>query len=263
MQVSLDLLFRDETGKPVCLGDYLGEKPVVLVLGYYQCPMLCTLLMNGMVEALQDLKWSIGKEFEVINVSIDPGETPELAAAKKRTYLKRYGRAGAAAGWHYLTGDKAAIQPLAQQVGFQYAYDNVSRQYAHPSGLVILTPQGKVAGYLFGITYSPKDLLAALKGASSNQINSPIRKLVLLCFHYNPIRGKYGAAIMAGVRLLSLGTIFALAWLIIASVRTKRQLFDDASACRVTGHTSHSRHESDNTQCDAANGGVFGKERTL
>jgi protein SCO1/2 len=178
--------------------------------------------MNGMVEALQEIKWSIGTEFDVINVSIDPTETPALASAKKRTYLKRYGRAGASSGWRFLTGDEQAIRQLAQQVGFKFAYDKPSRQYAHPSGLVILTSEGKVSSYLFGITYSSKDLLAALKGASSNQISSPIQKLILLCFHYNPITGKYGTAIMTTIRVLSIGTMLALVWLLIVSTRVAR-----------------------------------------
>jgi len=187
--------------------------------------------MNGMIEALEEIKWSIGTEFDVINVSIDPAETPALALAKKRTYLKRYGRAGASNGWRFLTGDQQAIQQLAHQVGFRYAYDKPSKQYAHPSGLVILTPEGKVSSYLFGITYSSKDLLAALKRASSNQISSPIRKLLLLCFHYNPITGKYGATIMIALRVLSIGIMLGLVWLIIVSTRVPkhRQLLQCAS----------------------------------
>ena len=189
-QVSLDLPFRDESGQAVRLGDYFGRKPVILVLGYYQCPMLCTLVANGMIESLEDVKWSIGHEFDVVHVSIDPRETPELAAAKKRNYLKRYGRSGAAQGWHFLTGQDAAIKRLADEVGFQYAYDAPSHQYAHASGLIILTPQGKVARYLFGVTYSPADLFQALAVASANKVGSPVQRLILLCFHYNPIRSR-------------------------------------------------------------------------
>src|SRR5690348_3646919 len=146
-QVSLDLAFRDETGKTVTLAEYFGKKPVILVLGYYQCPMLCTLTFNGMVEGLNDMKWSIGDEFNVVNVSINPRETPELAAAKRKNYLKQYGRPSAAAGWHFLTGDEPQIRKLADEVGFQYAYDPSVHQYAHPSGLTILTPDGKVSKY--------------------------------------------------------------------------------------------------------------------
>ena len=215
-QVPLDLQFKDESGKQVRIGDLLGARPAILVLGYYECPMLCTMVMNGMVESLEDVKWSIGREFSVINVSINPLETPGLAAAKKRTYLKRYGRAGAAEGWSFLTGQEPAIRQLAEQVGFQYAYDQASKQYAHPSGLIVLTPQGKVAAYLFGVSYAPKDLFAALNSASSNKITSPIRKLILLCFHYNPITGKYGPRIMLMVRIMSLVTVIGLIWLVAA-----------------------------------------------
>jgi protein SCO1/2 len=250
-QVALDLPFRDESGKPVQLGEFLSKKPVLLVLGYYECPMLCTLVLNGMVESLEDMKWSIGKEFDVINVSINPRETPALAAEKKRTYLKRYGRSGAADGWHFLTGEEVAIQRLADEVGFQYSYDAASKQYAHPSGLVILTPQGKVAGYLFGVTYSPKDLFAALQRASANQISSPIRKLVLLCFHYNPITGKYGAMIMTLVRICSAATVIGLLWLVTAGARhpKRRQVLDCASPLALS-HTSAPEHSS---LCDSEN----------
>jgi protein SCO1 len=221
-QVSLDLPFRDESGKSVTLRDYFGGKPVVLVLGYYQCPMLCTLTFNGMVEAMNDMKWTIGREFAVVHVSIDPAETPGLAAAKKETYLKRYGRAGADAGWHFLTGDEPNIRKLADEVGFHYAYDASIKQYAHPSGLVILTPDGKVAKYFFGVTFSPAQLYGALQDASKRKVGSPIERLVLLCFHYSPIKGKYGALIMNVVRILGAGTLLGMGWIFIAMLRRER-----------------------------------------
>lgn len=211
-QASLDLAFRDEDNHAVKLGDYFGQKPTILVLGYYECPMLCTLVFNGMVEALQDLRWSIGREFQVIHVSIDPRETPALAAAKKATYLKRYGRTGAAAGWHFLTGNETAIRQLAGEVGFQYAYDPATRQFAHPSGLIILTPGGKVARYAFGVTFAPRDLLTALQTAAGNRIGSPVERLILLCFHYNPLTGKYGPAILLSIRIVSGIFVLALGW---------------------------------------------------
>lgn len=218
-QLSLALPFRDEEGQQVRLGKYFGRKPVLLVLGYYQCPMLCTLVLNGMVESAADMKWSIGRDFDVVSVSIDPGETPALAAAKKRTYVKRYGRSGAAQGWHFLTGDQTAIQQLANEVGFRYAYDPVSKEYAHPSGLIILTPEGKISRYLFGVTYSPKELYTALRDASSNQVGSPIQQLILLCFHYNPVTGKYSGIIIVVLRCLGIATIMGLFWLIVALAR--------------------------------------------
>jgi protein SCO1/2 len=214
-QVAPDLQFVDETGKSVRLGDYFGSKPVILVLGYYGCPMLCTLVLNGMVESLQDMQWRAGSDFVIVNVSINPDEHPALAAAKKQVYLKRYGRAGAREGWHFLTGREPEISRLAKTVGFGYQFDPATRQYAHPSGLVILTPQGKVARYLFGVTFTPHDLYQALHQASSNQIASPIQRIILLCFHYNPLRGKYSATIIGIVRLFSVATVLGIVGLIL------------------------------------------------
>ncbi len=218
-QVALDLPFQDEDGKEVRLGQYFGRKPVLLVLGYYECPMLCTLVLNGMVASAGDIKWNIGRDFDVVNVSINPRETPALAAAKKRAYVKLYGRSGAAQGWHFLTGDENSIQRLADEVGYRYAYDPASKQYAHPSGLVILTPEGRVSRYLFGVTFSHKELYSALKEASSHKVGSPIQQLILLCFHYNPITGKYSSTIISVLRLLGVATIVGLLWLIVALAR--------------------------------------------
>jgi protein SCO1/2 len=209
-QVSTGLQFRDETGKVVKLGDYLGKRPAILVLGYYGCPMLCTLVLNGLVESLQDVRLNPGKDFEIINVSIDPRETPALAAAKKRAYLKRYRRAGAEQGWHFLTGEEAAIRQLADEAGFRYAYDTTAKQYAHPSGLVILTPEGKVSRYFSGVSYSNKEMNSALVAATANKIGSPIQQFFLLCFHYNPVTGKYGPLIMTMVRVGGVLTVVLL-----------------------------------------------------
>jgi protein SCO1/2 len=222
-QIDPGLRFRDENGREVRIGDYLGKKPVVLVLGYYQCPMLCTLTLNGLVQAMEDMKWSVGKDFDIVDVSINPHETPALALAKKHTYLKRYGRSGADVGWHFLTGDESAIRALTGEAGFKYVYDPVSKQYAHASGLVILTPEGKISRYLFGVTYHASDLYASLHDASGQKISSPIQQLVLLCFHYNPIKGKYGAAIMFSVRVLAIATLLGLAWLVISLVRRDKR----------------------------------------
>lgn len=229
-QVSPALTFRDEAGREVKLGDYFGRKPVILVLGYYQCPMLCTLVLNGMVEALEDLKWTIGNQFDVINVSINPREGPSLAAAKKAAYLKRYGRTGAAAGWHFLTGNSDSVARLADQVGFRFAYDPASGEYAHPSGLVFLASSGKVVRYQFGVTFAPAQILQSLQQAQSGQRGSPVRGLVLLCFHYNPISGKYGLAIMMTIRLLALCTVIGLCWLIWRTIRAQARLSASAAA---------------------------------
>lgn len=230
-QISLDNQFRDESGKLVRLNDYFGKKPVILVLGYYGCPMLCTFVLNGLIGSLQDIKWEIGNQFEVINVSIDPTETPTLAAAKKKTYVKRYGRHDASQGWHFLTGDEPAIRRLAGEVGFNYLYDPATKQYAHPSGLIILTSQGKVAHYLSGVIYSTKGLNDALADASARKIGSPIQQLFLLCFHYSPITGKYGSLVMIIVRVFGVAILLALGGCIAAMFRREtgvRNLRPDA-----------------------------------
>ncbi|EEF61943.1 SCO family protein [Pedosphaera parvula] len=218
-QIALELQFRDEQGRIVKLGDYFGKRPVILVLGYYGCPMLCTLVLNGMVEGLQDLKGSVGEQFEVVNVSIDPHETPALASAKKKTYLKRYGRAGAAGGWHFLTGDEASIRQLADEVGYRYAYDEKSRQYAHPSGLVILTPKAKVSHYLLGVNFPGEEMNSALKAAAADKVGSPVQQLLMLCFHYTPITGKYGVLVMTVVRICAFITLLLLSRLIFVTIR--------------------------------------------
>lgn len=217
--VSPKLQFRDDTGKPVQLGSYFGRKPVVLVLGYYKCPMLCTLVLNGMVDCASDIRWSIGKEFEVVDVSINPNETTELAAEKKRTYVRQYGRNGSADGWHFLTGDDSAIHQLADEVGFRYVYDPVSKEYAHPSGLVILTPEGTISHYIFGVTFSSRELSQDLRDASANKTGGPIQQLILLCFHYDPLTGRYSATIVGMLRLLGvvtvLGILGLIGWLVL------------------------------------------------
>lgn len=223
-QIPFDAVFRDEAGNPVRLGNYFGKKPVILVLGYYGCPMLCTLVLNGLVESMQDLKMDIGNQFDVLDVSISPTETPQLAAAKKREYLRHYGRHGADAGWHFLTGGEPAIRQLADAVGFRYAYDTSMKQYAHPSGFIVLTPQGKVSRYFFGVNFRAQELNDALLAASANRAGSPIRQLFLLCFHYSPVTGKYGALIIGSVRAFGVATLLALAVFVTCSLRGDRKL---------------------------------------
>jgi len=221
-QTPLDLPFRDENGRTVQLGDYFGSKPVILVLGYYGCPMLCTLVNDGLIETLQDLRPDIGSQFNILSVSIDPNEKPALAAAKKREYLKRYGREDADEGWHFLTGDEEPIRRLASAAGFGYAYDAGVKQYAHPTGFIVLTPHGRISRYFFGVTFSPKELQAALVDASADKTGSRIEQLFLLCFHYSPITGKYGALIMNIVRGSAAATVLALGGYVFVMVRRER-----------------------------------------
>jgi protein SCO1/2 len=220
--VPLDLAFRDEQGRSVRLGDYFGEKPVVLALVYYECPMLCTLTLNGLVSALDVLAFDAGQEFEVVTLSFEPKETPEMAAAKKATYLERYERPGAEQGWHFLTGDADAVGGLTEAVGFRYAWDEVTGQYAHPSGIVVLTPDGRIARYLYGIEYAPKDLRLALIEASEGRIGSPVDQVVLFCYRYDPETGKYGAAVMRIVRAAGALTLAAMATFWIVMWRRER-----------------------------------------
>src|SRR5579859_5161223 len=169
-QIPLQLTFRDETGKTVQLGDYFGQKPVILALVYYECPMLCTQVLNGLLTSLKGMPLDVGKQFNVVTVSFNPKETPGLALNKKRVYVGLYGRPGAADGWHFLTGDEASIHALTQAVGFHYAYDSVSDQFAHATGIMVLTPQGKISRYFFGIDYASRDLRLSLVEASAGKI---------------------------------------------------------------------------------------------
>jgi protein SCO1/2 len=209
-QISRDVTFEDSTGRSVAIANLLNTKPTLLVLGYYHCPMLCTIINDGLIEALQELHLNIGRDFNVINLSIDPNETREMAAAKKVEYLRRYGRPDAENGWHFLTGEKTAIAQLANEAGFRFQYDPASREYAHPSGFIVLTPSGKISRYFFGVNFEPKELRSALIAASKSQNGSVIKELILLCSHYNPITGKYGAIVLNLVRGLSVLTVLLL-----------------------------------------------------
>jgi protein SCO1/2 len=209
-QVPLDLTFRDETGQSVQLRQYFGTKPVILALVYYECPMLCTLTLNGLVSALKAVTFDAGNQFNVVTVSFKPSETPQLAASKKQTYLRSYGRAGADAGWHFLTGDDANIKRLTEAVGFRYRWVPEQNQFAHAAGITVLTPSGKIARYFFGVEYSPRDLRLGLVEAAGEHIGSPVDQLLLYCFHYDPATGKYGAVVMNIVRLGGALTVLIL-----------------------------------------------------
>jgi protein SCO1/2 len=216
----LELEFLDEEGRTVRLGDYFdGARPVILTLNYYRCPMLCGLQLNGVVAGMEELDWTPGVEFEMVTVSIDPLETPELAKAKKQNYLKRYQRPAAARGWHFLTGRQVNIERLAETVGFGYTYDVASGQYAHAAAIVVVTPDGRIARYLYGIEYPPKSLKLALMEASKGEIGSALDQLIMYCYHYDPAGRRYAPVAMnimrigGGVTALVLGVTLGTWWL--------------------------------------------------
>jgi protein SCO1/2 len=213
--VPLDAVFRDESGRTVKLGDYFGARPVVLALAYYECPMLCTVTLNGLASALDAVSFEPGREFEIVTVSFEPKETPELARAKKAAYLRRYKRPGAAAAWHFLTGEAAEIRRLTEAVGFRYAWDETTKQYAHASGVMILTPDGRLARYLYGVEYAPKDLRFGIYEASQGKILSPVDRLLLYCYHYDPELGRYGATVMGTLRVAAVLTLVGIGALIV------------------------------------------------
>jgi protein SCO1 len=223
-QMPLDPLFRDESGKTVRLGDYFGRKPVILTFAYYECPMLCTLVLNGLVKGMRTLPFDVGKQFEVVNISINPREGPKLAAAKKNTYIREYGRPGAAEGWHFLTGEESEIKRATEAAGFRYKYDTSSAQYIHASGIMILTPKGKFARYFYGIEYAGQDLRLGLIEAAEEKIGSPVDQVLLYCFHYDPVTGKYGLAINAIIRILGTATVLALGSFMLIMFRRDRRL---------------------------------------
>ena len=218
-QVPLDLKFKDENGREVRLGDYFGKRPVILTLVYYQCPMLCTQVLNGLTSSMNVLKFDAGNQYDIVTVSIDPRETPEMARAKKATYIGRYRRAGAQQGWHFLTGDQADIAKLTSAVGFRYVFDPKTDQFAHASGIMVLTPEGKVAQYYYGIEYSPKDLRLALIEASKNKIGNIVDEVVLYCYHYDPTSGHYNAVAINLVRVAGVLTVVLLGGFIFLSVK--------------------------------------------
>jgi protein SCO1/2 len=214
-----NLTFRDETGRAVRLGDYFGKRPMILNLVYYQCPMLCGEVLSGLESALRVLKFDVGKEFDVLTLSFDPHETSEMASAKKAEYLKRYGRSGAAAGWHFLTGPQESIDAVTGAAGFQYQYDARTGQFAHATAIMVLTPEGKIAQYFYGVEYAPKDLRLALVQASENKIGTVVDQLLLYCYHYDPATGKYGAIISRVLQISAAATILVLSILIAVLFR--------------------------------------------
>lgn len=219
----LDLQFRDEAGQAVALGQYFGGRPVLLSLVYYECPMLCSMALNGLVSSLRVLDLEPGRDFEIVTVSFNPREGPELAAAKKANYVAEYDRPAAAAAWHFLTGDSLAIRTLTQTVGFRYAWDEESQQYAHASGVIVTTPAGQLARYFFGIEYAPRDLRLGLVEASAGKLGNVIDQALLYCFRYDPESGTYAAAALNLVRAGGAVTVAGLAALILLLRRRDRR----------------------------------------
>lgn len=219
-QVPLDLQFRDESGKTVKLADYFKSgKPVVVNLVYYQCPMLCGEVLQGLSAAVKVLKFMPGKEYEVVTVSIDPREGPDLATAKKQSVMERLGRPGAEKGWHFLVGDQPNIDALAKSIGWHYQYDPKINQFAHAAGIVLVTPEGTIAQYYYGVEYSARDLRLGIIEASQNKVGSLADQVLLYCYHYDPRTGKYGAVVTNMVRLGGLVTVFLLGGFLIVLYR--------------------------------------------
>jgi protein SCO1/2 len=221
-RLPLDAQFRDEDGKTVTLGSFYGEKPVLLAFVYYTCPMLCTQVLNAMTATISTLSLDAGKDFELVLVSFDPRETPAQAAAKKAEYLHRYKRPGADAGWHFLTGDEPEIKRVTNAAGFRYAWDEQTQQYAHPTGIIVTTTDGRLARYLFGIEYGPRDLKLALVDASDGKVGTVVDNLLLYCYHYDPMTGRYGVYVMRVLRVAGVATVLLLGTFIVVMVRREK-----------------------------------------
>ncbi|MEP7307754.1 MAG: SCO family protein [Acidobacteriota bacterium] len=221
--VPLDIPFADEQGRVAPLGSYFGARPVVLAFVYYECPMLCTQVLNALASSLNVMSLEPGKDFDVVTISFDPRETPALAAAKKKTYLQRYKHPGAAAGWHFLTGTQSSIDRATKAAGFRFVWDDGLKQFAHPTGIIVLTPEGRIARYLFGIDYGPRDLRLALVDASAGKVGSAVDAFLLYCYHYDPMTGRYGIAIMRAIRIAGSATVISLGLFIGIMVRRERR----------------------------------------
>lgn len=222
-QLPLDLPFKDEQGRAVKLGDYFGKKPVVLAFVYYECPMLCTQVLNGLVSALSVMNFEPGREFDVVVVSFNPREGPGLASQKKASYLERYGRPQTAGGWHFLTGQQSSIDALTDALGFRYAYDDAIKQFAHGAAIEVLTPKGHISKYFYGIEFSARDLRLGLIEASDERIGTPVDDFLLFCYHYDPATGKYGASVLRLVRLGGILTVLAFLSFLTISLRRDRR----------------------------------------
>lgn len=221
-QLPLDVTLTDELGRSVRLGKYFGQRPVILALVYYQCPMLCNQVLTGLLHSLRKISLNAGQEFDVVAISIDPRETPAMAASKQRTFASSYNRPGGEGGWHFLTGSDAATRAVSDAVGFHYAFDPLSNQFAHMAGIMIATPDGRLSRYFYGITYAERDVRLGLVEASDRRIGTLADEMLLFCYHYDPTQGKYGLVIMNVIRALGSATVMALGFLIFTMVRADR-----------------------------------------
>jgi protein SCO1 len=223
-QLPLDIEFRNEDGRLVTLAEFFHDKPVVLSLVYHECPMLCNEVLEGMLRAFRVLRFDVGKEFEVLTVSFNPREGAALARSAKESYLRRYKREGAARGWHFLTGDQTSIDRITKAVGFRYRYDAQKSQYAHAGGIMVLTPEGRLSRYFYGIEFAPKDLRLGLVEASENKIGSIVDQVLLFCYHYDPVTGKYGLVILTTMRIVGVLFVLGLAAYVVVMLRRERAM---------------------------------------
>jgi protein SCO1 len=242
-QIPPDLVFRDETGRAVRLGDYFGKRPLILNLVYFHCTMLCPEVLAGLTSALKALKFDVGKDFDVLTVSFDPRDTPELAAAKKAEYINRYGRPGAAAGWHFLTGDQPSIDALTKAAGFGYKYLGSSGQFAHATAIMVLTPDGRLAQYYYGVDYASKDLRLGLVQASNNKIGNVVDEVLLYCYHYDPATGRYGAVITRVLQLSGIATILLLGFGFVLLLRLGSKNKQQAGSKAAPGRESRGKQQ--------------------
>jgi len=228
-----EIIFRDENGQTVHLGDYFGTKPIVLSLVYFDCPALCTEVLNGELRTMKAISLDLGKDFDAITVSFEPKDTPELAKAKRDVYAGQYGRPGARENWHFLTGDQPSIDALTQAAGFHYAYDSASRQYAHAAAILVLTPHGRIARYFYGVQYPGRDVRLGLVEASEGKIGTPTDHALLYCYQYDPATGKYGLVVMNVVRAAGVLTVLVLGIFMFVMFRRERNHPSGPPAVRV------------------------------
>ncbi len=222
-QIPLNLEFRDETGQMKRLHEYFGRKPVIVAPVYYQCPMLCTQILTGLVGSLKGISFTVGREFDVLAVSFDSREGAELAAAKKESYLRRYGHPETSPGWHFLTGDEQSIRALTDSLGFRYKWDAQSNQFAHASAIMLITPQGKISRYFYGVEYAPRDVRFGLIEASQNRIGTKVDQALLFCYHYDPSTGKYTNRVIGSLRVAAALTVLGLGGFMFVMLRRERK----------------------------------------